>query len=228
MRLDAAGSHAHGLDAGPADLLVPWGVGRAADADPAQAAAAARRVAATYAMHLLIAEIGQGAGRISDIVKALKSYAYLDQAPVQDVDLHEGIDNTLLILRSKLKGIDVRREYASDLPKIEAHGSELNQVWTNLIDNAADALDGRGTITLRTRTEGEWAVVDVEDDGPGIPPEIQSRVFDAFFTTKPPGKGTGMGLDITYNIVVYKHRGDIRLESEPGMTRFSVWLPLNE
>ena len=178
-------------------------------------------------MQTLIAEIGQGAGRISDIVKALKSYAYLDQGPVQDVDLHEGIDNTLLILRAKLKGIEVRREYFSDLPKIEAYGSELNQVWTNLIDNAADALDGRGTITLRTRTEGEWAVVDVEDDGPGIPPEIQSRVFDAFFTTKPPGKGTGMGLDITYNIVVYKHRGDIRLTSEPGMTRFTVWLPLN-
>ncbi|MCH7608992.1 MAG: cyclic nucleotide-binding domain-containing protein [Chloroflexi bacterium] len=197
------------------------------DADPAGAAAAARRVATTYAMHTLIAEIGQGAGRISDIVKALKSYAYLDQGPVQDVDLHEGIDNTLLILRAKLKGIEVRREYFSDLPKIEAYGSELNQVWTNLIDNAADALDGRGTITLRTRTEGEWAVVDVEDDGPGIPPEIQSRVFDAFFTTKPPGKGTGMGLDITYNIVVYKHRGDIKLTSEPGMTRFTVWLPLN-
>ena len=196
------------------------------EAKPAQAAAAARQVGATYAMHTLIAEIGQGAGRISDIVKALKSYAYLDQGPVQDVDLHEGLDNTLLILRGKLKGIDVRREYAPDLPRIQAYGSELNQVWTNLIDNAADALDGRGTITLRTRSEGDWAIVDVEDDGPGIPSEIQSRVFDAFFTTKPPGKGTGMGLDITYNIVVYKHRGDIRLESEPGMTRFSVWLPL--
>ncbi len=197
------------------------------DAGPAQAPAIVQRLASAYAMHSLLAEIGQGAGRISDIVKALKSYAYLDQAPVQDVDLHEGLDNTLLILRGKLKGIEVRREYASDLPKFEAFGSELNQVWTNLIDNAADALDGSGTITLRTRTEEEWAVVDVEDDGPGIPREIQSRVFDAFFTTKPPGKGTGMGLDITYNIVVYKHRGDIQLASEPGMTRFTVWLPLN-
>ena len=142
--------------------------------------------------------------------------------------MQEGLDNTLLILRSKLKdGISVRKEYAPDLPKIEAYGSELNQVWTNILDNAADALEGHGEITLRVRQEGEWVVVEIEDNGPGIPQEIQSKIFDPFFTTKAPGHGTGLGLDISYNIVVYKHRGDIKVTSEPGKTRFQVWLPKN-
>ena len=185
-------------------------------------------VNATYTVHNLLAEISQGAGRISEIVKALKSYSFLDQAPTQSVNIHEGIDNTLLILRSKLKdGISVRREYGPDMPKIEAFGSELNQVWTNILDNAADALDGRGEITIRTRREGDWVIVEITDNGPGIPPEIQSRIFDAFFTTKAPGHGTGLGLDISYNIVVYRHRGDIKVVSEPGKTSFSVWLPIN-
>jgi signal transduction histidine kinase len=183
---------------------------------------------ATYMVYNLLTEIGQGAGRISEIVKALKSYSYLDQAPMQAVDVHEGLDNTLLILRHKLKsGISVRREYAPDLPQIQAYGSELNQVWTNIIDNAADALAGQGEIAIRTRQEGKWVIVEIEDNGPGIPPEIQSKIFDAFFTTKPPGHGTGMGLDISYNIVVHKHRGDIRVSSQPGKTCFQVWLPVN-
>ncbi len=182
---------------------------------------------AVYNVHNLLAEIGQGAQRISEIVKALKSYAYLDQAPVQAVDVHEGLDNTLLILRHKLKsGIDVRREYAPDLPEIYAYGSELNQVWTNIIDNAIDALNGQGEITLRTRQEGGWVVVEIEDNGPGIPPQIQSRLFDPFFTTKPPGQGTGLGLDISYNIVVHRHKGDIKVLSQPGRTCFQMWLPL--
>ena len=185
-------------------------------------------LSASHSVDSLVNEIGQGAGRISDIVKALKSYSYLDQAPVQAVDIHEGLDNTLLILRNKLEaGIDVRREYAPDLPKIQAYGSELNQVWTNLIDNAADALEGQGEITIRTRLDSERVVVEIEDNGPGIPEEIQPRIFDSFFTTKPPGKGTGLGLDISYNIVVQKHRGDVKLFSEPGKTRFEVWLPLD-
>ena len=183
---------------------------------------------ATYTAYNLLAEVGQGAGRISDIVKSLKSYSYLDQAPVQAVDIDKGLDDTLLILRSKLtSGINVRREYLPDLPQIQGYGSELNQVWTNLIDNAADALDGHGDVTIRTRKNADSVVVEIEDNGPGIPPEIQSRVFDSFFTTKPPGKGTGLGLDISYGIVVNKHRGDIKLKSEPGMTRFEVWLPVN-
>ncbi|TAK11921.1 MAG: cyclic nucleotide-binding domain-containing protein [Anaerolineae bacterium] len=184
----------------------------------------------TYNVHSLLNELMQGAGRISAIVKALKSYAYLDQAPTQQVDIHEGLDNTLVILRSKLKtGINVKREYAENLPHIHGYGSELNQVWTNLIDNAVDALAGSENpqIILRTRQEGKWVIVDVEDNGMGIPPENQSKVFDSFFTTKPVGKGTGLGLDISYNIVVTKHRGDIKLRSKPGETVFSVWLPQN-
>ncbi len=175
----------------------------------------------------LLAEIQQGAGRVSEIVKALKSYSYLDQAPVQSVDVVEGLEDTLLIMRHKLKnGITIHREYAPDLPKIEAYGGELNQVWTNIIDNAADALEGRpdATITLRTRQEGDWVVVEIEDNGPGIVPDILPRIFDAFFTTKPPGKGTGLGLDISYKTIVLKHRGDIRATSEPGRTCFQVWL----
>jgi signal transduction histidine kinase len=133
-----------------------------------------------------------------------------------------------MILRGKInQGISVRREYAEDLPRIQGYGSELNQVWTNLIDNALDAVDGAGEIVLRTRREGDRVVVEVNDNGPGIPEEIQGRVFDQFFTTKDPGKGTGLGLDISYRIVVDKHRGDIRLSSQPGNTRFEVWLPVN-
>ena len=127
----------------------------------------------------------------------------------------------------KLKaGVTVHREYAPDLPRIEAFGSELNQVWTNLIDNAIDAMDGVGEITLRTRHEGQWVVVEIEDTGPGIPQEIQSSIFDPFFTTKEVGKGTGMGLNITHNIIVQKHQGKIDLHSQPGSTCFVVKLPL--
>ena len=187
-----------------------------------------------YTIFNLLAELQQGAQRISAIVKALKSYTYLDQADIVRYNVHEGLDNTLLILRHKLKSdIKVRRDYDAALPLIDAHGSELNQVWTNLIDNAADALhsgpDGAGlpnaTITLRTRQEGKWIIVSVEDNGPGIPPDVLPRIFDAFYTTKPIGQGTGLGLDISYNIVVRKHQGDIRVKSEPGGTQFEVWLP---
>ncbi|MBI4201969.1 MAG: cyclic nucleotide-binding domain-containing protein [Chloroflexi bacterium] len=187
-----------------------------------------RRLISVYNVHNLMTEIGQGATRISDIVRALKSYSYLDQAPVQEVDIHEGLDNTLLILRHKLKGgIQVKREYSPDLPKIQGYGSELNQVWTNLIDNATDALDGQGEIRLRTYTAEGSVVVEVEDNGPGIPPHVLPRIFDAFFTTKPLGKGTGLGLDISYNIVTFKHKGEIKVDSVPGRTTFKVVLPLD-
>lgn len=182
----------------------------------------------SYLVQRLSTEIGQAAGRISELVRALKGYSYLDQGPVQPVDVHQGLEDTLMILRGKLKpGISVRREYADGLPRIQGYGSELNQVWTNLIDNALDALDGAGEIVLRTRNEGDWIVVEVNDTGPGIPEQLQGRVFDQFFTTKEPGKGTGLGLDISYRIVVDKHRGNIRLSSQPGTTRFEVWLPVN-
>ena len=183
----------------------------------------------TFNIHNLLAEIGQGSSRISEIVKALKSYTYLDMAPIQEVDIHQGLDNTLLILRAKLAKYKVVREYASDLPSVQGYGSELNQVWTNLIDNAADAIENqpRGQITIRTCPNGDVIWVEIEDNGPGIPEDIQPRIFDPFFTTKPPGKGTGLGLEISYNIIVNKHLGDIKVFSQPGRTVFRVILPLN-
>jgi signal transduction histidine kinase len=175
----------------------------------------------------ILDEISEGARRISEIVKALKTYTYLDQAPVQNVDLHTGMENTLVMLRSRLKqGIIIHRHYAHDLPAIEAYGSELNQVWTNIIDNAIAAMKGQGEITLHTRREGNWVVVEITDTGPGIPKEIQSHIFDPFFTTKPPGEGTGLGLNISHNIIVQKHKGEISVTSKPGTTCFQVKLPL--
>jgi signal transduction histidine kinase len=199
-----------------------------ANFSPAQFSAAMDWLNCSSTIYSLVEEIGQGAGRISEIVKALKAYTYLDQAPIQTVNLHDGLDNTLIILRSKLaSGVTVHRDYAPDLPPIEAYGSELNQVWTNLIDNAIDAMNGQGEITLRTRHDGQWAIVEIEDNGPGIPPEIQPNVFDPFFTTKPPGQGTGLGLNISHNIIVQKHQGRIDIDSQPGKTRFEVRLPLH-
>ena len=181
----------------------------------------------TFRVHSLSHEIGQGSTRISEIVGALKSYSYLGQAPVQAVDIHEGLDNTLVILRSKLEaGITVHREYGTDVPALQAWGSELNQVWTNLIDNAVDAMDGHGEITIRTYRDGDTVVVEIADTGPGIPEAVQSQVFDPFFTTKPPGKGTGLGLSTSYSIVTGKHRGAISVASRPGATRFTVRLPI--
>jgi signal transduction histidine kinase len=180
----------------------------------------------SYSLYKLLVEIEQGTSRISEIVKALKSYVYLDQAPIQDVDVHEGLENTLVILRSKLKsGVDVHREYATNLPHVEAYGSELNQVWTNLIDNAIDAMQGKGQITIRTRQDGMKIVVEIEDNGPGIPEEIQPKLFTPFFTTKGIGKGTGLGLNISYNIIA-KHQGNIKVISHPGQTRFIVTIPI--
>jgi signal transduction histidine kinase len=181
-----------------------------------------------YSTHNLLAEIGQGTSRITEIVKALKSYTYLDQAPVQSVDIHEGLNDTLVMLRSKLKaGVQVRRDYAQDLPRIEAFGSELNQVWTNIIDNAVSAMNGQGEIVLRTYRQDAWVIVEIKDTGPGIPQNIQGKIFDPFFTTKPPGKGTGLGLNISHNIIVQKHKGKIAVYSRPGETCFEVKLPLN-
>ncbi len=181
----------------------------------------------TYTIYSLLDEINQGAGRISEIVKALKTYSYMDQAPVQNVDIHEGLDNTLIILRSKLKaGITVHREYDPNLPKIQAYGSELNQVWTNLIDNAIDAMNGIGEITLRTSHDAQGVMVEIIDNGPGIPEAILPNLFDPFFTTKEPGKGTGLGLNISHNIIVQKHGGRIDVLSRPGESCFQVRLPL--
>jgi signal transduction histidine kinase len=182
----------------------------------------------TYTIYSLLEEIGQGAGRISEIVKALKGYTYLDQAPIQTVDIHDGLDSTLVILRSKLKeGITVRREYDANLPHIQARGSELNQVWTNLIDNAIGAVNGQGEISLRTRSDKQWVIVEIEDNGAGIPEENLPHLFEPFFTTKPPGEGTGLGLNISHNIIVQRHQGRIDVTSQPGKTVFEVRLPLD-
>lgn len=178
----------------------------------------------TCTVYSLLEEITQGSGRISDIVKALKHYVYLDQAPVQLVDINEGLNNTLIILRNKIKEhITIHREYSENLPRVEAYGSELNQVWTNLIDNAIDAVDGNGDIYLRTYFQDPWLKVEVEDNGAGIPTEVQSKLFSPFFTTKPVGKGTGLGLNISYNII-NKHGGEIKFFSQKGKTCFEVWL----
>jgi len=185
-------------------------------------------LAANAEMNSIVEEIHIGAGRVADIVKALKSYVYLDQGPSQRVDVHEGLENTLVILHSKLgQGIKLRREYDPDLPEIEAYGSELNQVWTNIIANACEAMGESGELLLRTRQENGWVVVEIQDNGPGIPAEVQNNIFNPFFTTKPVGQGTGLGLSISYNIV-QKHGGEIRVLSEPGQTCFQVFLPASQ
>jgi PAS domain S-box-containing protein len=185
-------------------------------------------VSCIFTIHSLVGEIWVGTGRIAQLVKALKSYTYMDQAPVQSVDVREGLDNTLIILHNKLKrGVEVTRDYAEDLPTIQAYASELNQVWTNIIDNAIDAMGGEGTLIVRARTEGDWLVVEIEDNGPGIPDENQSKIFDPFFTTKEAGQGTGLGLSISRNLIVQKHQGQMSVKSEPGSTCFQIRLPLD-
>lgn len=164
--------------------------------------------------------------RICELVGAVKDYSYMDRSPVQDVDVHEGLESTLTIMGYKLKDVTVKRDYAEDLPHITALGSRLNQVWTNLIDNAVDAMEGQGRLEVRTWREQNSVVVEIADNGPGIPREIQERIYEPFFTTKDVGSGSGIGLDIVYRIITEEHRGQIRLHSEPGETRFQIYLPI--
>ncbi|MDK1029224.1 MAG: cyclic nucleotide-binding domain-containing protein [Anaerolineae bacterium] len=164
--------------------------------------------------------------RISQIVRAMKSYTYLDQAPILEVDLHEGLENTLVIMQHKLKrNVKINRDYSPELPKIEAYASELNQVWTNIIDNAIDAMEGEGELTLRTYEADGRVIVEISDNGPGIPEDIQKRIFEAFFTTKSPGKGTGLGLHLSHDIIANRHHGQLLIESKPGHTMFKIILP---
>jgi signal transduction histidine kinase len=177
----------------------------------------------------MLYEIEHSTARISELVGAIKTYSYMDKARIQNVDVHEGLESTLTILHHKIKnGIEIIREYDPHLPHITVYGSELNQVWTNLIDNAVDALEGHGHIWIRTRTDdgNNHIVVEIADDGPGIPPEVQSRIFEPFLTTKGVGKGTGLGLSISYRIAVEMHKGQITFFSKPGDTRFQVRLPV--
>lgn len=170
----------------------------------------------------------RGAERIAQLVHSMKSYSHLDQGARQLVDVHEGLEDTIRLFSYKLKhGVEIRRSYTPNLPKIWAYGSELNQVWTNLLDNAIDAMDESGVIELATTDHGDHIQVYVTDSGPGIPPEIRSRIYEPFFTTKPVGKGSGLGLEMVRRIVENRHQGTITLESQPGKTQFIVCLPVN-
>jgi signal transduction histidine kinase len=195
-----------GLDRTHADAVLHW-------------------LAASCALDSLVAEARTAARSISDVVAAVRAHTHLGQAPVQTVDLVAGLESTVRILATRLKGIRLDRDFEPGLPQIEAYGGELNQVWANLMDNAAQALDGNGTIRLRAATGRDGVLVSVEDDGPGIPQNVLPRIFDPFYTTKPFGSGTGLGLHIAYTIV-RRHRGRIHVDSRPGRTIFTVELPL--
>ena len=188
---------------------------------------AVRWLAYTVETETLMNEIEDATTRVSTLVGAAKQYSQMDRAPFQVVDLHALLDSTLVMLGRKLgDGVRVVKDYDRSLPPVPAYPAELNQVWTNLIDNAVGAMGGEGTLTIRTSRDGDCAVVEVGDTGSGIPTEVKGRIFEPFFTTKPVGEGTGLGLDISWRIVVNKHHGDIRVKSRPGDTRFLVRLPL--
>ena len=189
--------------------------------------AAVAWVAATLTARGLAGELQESTQRMSALVGAVKTYAYMDRGELLELDIHEGLETTLAVLAHRLKhtSIEVVREYDRDLPKLTVRGSELNQVWTNLLDNAIDALGDEGTITIRTSAEAGGARIEVADDGPGVPAEIRDRIFDSFFTTKEVGHGTGLGLATAHRIVVDRHRGTLTLDSGPGGATFRVWLP---
>jgi signal transduction histidine kinase len=186
----------------------------------------------TYALEteMLMNEIDDATHRISALVGAAKQYTQLDRAAHQFIDVRDGLDSTLIMLNAKLKkaGITMAKEYDRNLPDIPAYPAELNQVWTNMIDNAVGAMPDGGTLTVRTSIAGDHVAVEIIDTGSGVPGELQERIFEPFFTTKPVGEGTGLGLDIAYRIVTQRHRGEIQLESQPGNTKFRVLLPLVE
>jgi signal transduction histidine kinase len=182
----------------------------------------------TVETELLMNEIEDSTTRVSTLVGAAKQYSQLDRAPFQVVDVHDLLASTLLMMSATIgKGVQVVKDFDRSLPPIPAYPSELNQVWTNLIDNAVQAMDGSGTLTIRTARDEDCVLVEIGDTGPGIPADIQQRIFEPFFTTKPVGQGTGLGLDISWRIVVKKHHGDLRVESVPGDTRFQVRLPIS-
>ncbi|OLB28284.1 MAG: hypothetical protein AUH13_20555 [Acidobacteria bacterium 13_2_20CM_58_27] len=184
------------------------------------------RFATLLEMERIASELDNSTARISGLIKAIKEYSFMDQAPLQEVDIKSSLETTLTIMHHKLKrGITVTREYAPDLPKVMAYGSELNQVWTNLIDNAADAMGDTGKLLVRAVRENEYVLVEIADNGPGIPSEVQSRIFEPFFTTKEVGEGTGLGLDVVHRIV-QKMRGLVTVKSVPGDTRFQVRIPM--
>jgi len=209
-----------GIDVGALSVM-------ADKARPEQFQAIVNCAALLCPIYKLLAEISEGSERVFEIVGGLKAYSFLGQAPLQLTDIHQGIDSTLAILKRKIgPNVSVRRDYGSDVPEITAYGSELNQVWTNIIGNALDAIDGNGEIVIHTEKSDGMVVVAIEDNGPGIPHVILSQIFDPFFTTKEPGRGTGLGLSTSYGIVVEKHRGKLSVDSRAGWTQFTVSLPI--
>jgi signal transduction histidine kinase len=199
-----------------------------ANLDPSVARAALVRIAASVEIANLLNEIESSTARISDLVRAIKEYTYMDQAPVQNVDIAKGLETTLTILHHKLKrGVTVERDYEPVPLLVNSFGSELNQIWTNIIDNAIDAMGGKGELRVRSYREDNCVVVEIGDNGPGISPEVKPHIFEPFFTTKGVGEGTGLGLD-TVQRIVKKHRGSVQVTSKPGDTRFQIWLPLAE
>lgn len=229
----------HGIAGGwdLAPVFVAGGLGLE-DLDAVNAAAgettlegAIRWLAYTVETESLLREILDATTRISDLVLAAKQYSQMDRAPHRFIDVHEGLDATLVMFGRKLgeeAGIAIVKDYDRTLPLVPAYPAELNQVWTNIIDNAIDAMGGTGTLTVRTGRVDDCVFVEIGDTGPGIPPDVRKRIFDPFFTTKPVGRGTGLGLDVSYRVVVSRHRGDISVESQPGDTRFRVRLPITE
>ena len=199
---------------------------RFAEAAGASVGSELSRFATLLEMDCIAEELENSSARISELIRAIKEYSYMDQGAVQEVDIQHSIENTLTIMHHKLKrGITVTRDYAPGLPKVMASGSELNQVWTNLIDNAADAMNGNGKLGIRVARENEFILVEIADNGPGIPPEVKSRIFDPFFTTKGVGEGTGLGLDVV-NRIIKNVGGQISVTSVPGDTRFQVRIPI--
>ena len=192
--------------------------------------AALEWVAATLTARNLAGELQEATRRMSSLVGAVKSYAYMDRGDIVEVDLHEGLETTITVLGHRLKHTSIKlvRDYDRDLPRMTVRGSELNQVWTNLLENAIDALGETGTITITTRHDRDSVVVEIADDGPGIPAGIQDRIFDSFFTTKDVGSGTGLGLATAHRIVVDRHDGSLRVQSRPGRTAFTVRLPITQ
>jgi signal transduction histidine kinase len=210
-----------------AGLDVAWLETVARTVDESILEGAVRWLNYTIETELLMTEIEDATTRVSTLVAAAKQYSQLDRAPFRPVDVHELLDSTLMMLGRKIGDrITVVKDYDLDLPEVPVYAAELNQVWTNLIDNAISAMDGVGTLTVRTARDEDRLLVEIGDTGPGVPPEIKDRIFEPFFTTKPVGSGTGLGLDISWRIVVNKHRGDLSVRSVPGDTRFQVRIPL--
>jgi len=215
---------AGGLDVGDLEAVY-------AASDSETLEGAVRWLAYTVETESLLREITDATTRISDLVLAAKQYSQMDRAPYRWIDIHEGLDATLVMFGRKLEGeggVTIVKDYDRTLSTIPAYPAELNQVWTNIIDNAIDAMNCSGTLTVRTRREEDCAVVEITDTGPGIPAEVRQRIFEPFFTTKAVGHGTGLGLDVSYRVVVTRHHGDIRVQSEPGTTTFQVFLPMTE